>query len=112
VKLRQVIEMTTSTSVGTNLIPIRWLRKFLKVSDKDKKRHWFTQQNLIKNTKKRDNEINKPIKLKEMTVAFSGPPAIIGSVIRSPAELAMGKIKKRKGKNARTKKENTTLLSR
>jgi hypothetical protein len=32
----------------------------------------------------------------EMTMAFSGPPAVIGSVIRSPAELVMGKIKKKK----------------
>ena len=32
-RLRDILEMTTSAAVGSNLIPQRWLRKFLKMSN-------------------------------------------------------------------------------
>jgi hypothetical protein len=60
-KLKNLLEITTSLSVGSNLIPQRWLKKFIKVGDGDEDLHWFTKQNNIKIKRKRDNEVYKPV---------------------------------------------------
>jgi len=62
-KLKNIIEMTTSINVGSNVLPQRWLTKMLRRPNlSEKQTEYYTKINLKKGKSKWPKKVNLEVK--------------------------------------------------